>query len=41
MPALGIADNDATDLIAYLQAQTVSLNEAQTPTVPGRQHHNH
>jgi protein SCO1/2 len=41
MPALGIAENDATDLIAYLQAQTASLNDAQMPAMPDHQHHHH
>jgi len=44
MPALGIAEADATDLIAYLQAQTSRLNDEQTPPVParaGHQHHHH
>jgi hypothetical protein len=39
MPALGVARNDAADLIAYLAAETSRLAEAQGPATP--QHHNH
>ena len=39
MPALGVARNDAADLIAYLAAETSRLAEAQGPPTP--QHHNH
>ncbi len=42
MPALGVSEVDAGDLIAYLQAETSRLNDAQTPPAPGgRQHHHH
>jgi protein SCO1/2 len=39
MPALGVARNDAADLIAYLAAETSRLTEAQGPAAP--EHHNH
>jgi len=41
MPALGVSELDAGDLIAYLQAQTAQLNDAQMPAVPDHHHHHH
>jgi cytochrome oxidase Cu insertion factor (SCO1/SenC/PrrC family)/cytochrome c2 len=44
MPGLGVAEADATDLIAYLHAETSRLNDAQAPVEPERashQHHHH
>jgi protein SCO1/2 len=42
MPALGVSDGDATDLIAYLQVETAKLNDAEMPAMPAmsaRHHH--
>ena len=39
MPALGVADADASDLIAYLHAETSRLNDAQDPPMPEHHHH--
>ena len=42
MPALGIAEADATDLIAYLQAETAQLNDVQsTQGTSAHGHHQH
>jgi protein SCO1 len=42
MPALGIAEADATDLIAYLQAETAQLNDTQsTQSTSAHGHHQH
>jgi hypothetical protein len=42
MPALGIAEADATDLIAYLQAETAQLNDVQsTQSTSAHDHHQH
>lgn len=41
MPALGVAPNDAADLIAYLAEETSRLAEAQGPTEPGHHDHHH
>jgi len=42
MPALGIAEGDAADLIAYLDAQTARLDDAaQTPSAPAHDHSQH
>jgi len=42
MPALGIAEGDAADLIAYLDAQTARLDDAaQTPSTPAHDHSQH
>jgi protein SCO1 len=46
MPALGIAQNDAGDLIAYLDAEASRLSAAQGPSLPSDQnkphsHHDH
>jgi protein SCO1 len=46
MPALGIAQNDAGDLIAYLDAEASRLSAAQGPSLPTDQnkahsHHDH
>jgi protein SCO1/2 len=42
MPALGIAEADATDLIAYLQAETAQLNDVQsTQDTSAHSHHQH
>jgi protein SCO1 len=47
MPALGLAEVDAADLINYLEAQTARLEGAQTPSAPTHdhsphhEHHNH
>ena len=41
MPALGVGDVDAGDLITYLKAETTRLNEAQDPPMPAHMHHHH
>jgi hypothetical protein len=41
MPGLGVAEADATDLIAYLRAETSRLNEAQAEAAPERPAHQH
>jgi protein SCO1/2 len=41
MPALGVARNDAADLIAYLAAETSRLAEAQGPATPQDHNHHH
>jgi hypothetical protein len=41
MPALGLAEVDATDLITYLQAETERLNHAQDAPDPAMQQHHH
>jgi protein SCO1/2 len=46
MPALGVSETDAADLISYLEAETSRLSAAQPPSTPGRsqgqhQHHHH
>src|SRR5262249_61230328 len=41
MPALGVGDADAADLIAYLQAQNALLKDAQGPQMPPGMHHHH
>ena len=41
MPALGVGEVDAGDLIAYLQAETTRLNDAKDPPMPANMHHHH
>src|SRR5215468_10187852 len=42
MPPLGLAEADATDLIAYLRAETARLNDTQsTQDTSGHDHHQH
>lgn len=46
MPILGVTENDATDLIAYLQSETSRLTEArklaaEAAGAQGHQHHDH
>jgi protein SCO1/2 len=41
MPILGIAQNDASDLIAYLDAEESRLSAAQGPSLPDQQHTPH
>jgi len=42
MPPLGLAEADATDLIAYLWAETARLNDTQsTQDTSGHDHHQH
>jgi mono/diheme cytochrome c family protein len=48
MPALGVAPNDAADLISYLTAETSRLNDAKGPDAPAvaaapgpHDHHHH
>jgi protein SCO1 len=41
MPALGLTDNDAADLIAYLEAETSRLSALQDSSPPQQRHHHH
>jgi hypothetical protein len=41
MPALGIPENDAADLVAYLKAETARLATADAPAAPRSRHHKH
>ena len=44
MPALGVAEADATDLIAYLQTETARLNDGESPpstSAPSTSAHDH
>jgi protein SCO1/2 len=41
MPAMGIAPNDAADLISYLATETSRLTDAQVPALPAAQHDHH
>jgi cytochrome oxidase Cu insertion factor (SCO1/SenC/PrrC family)/cytochrome c2 len=41
MPALGLAEADATDLIAYLQAETAQLNDAESTAAHAPAAHSH
>jgi protein SCO1 len=41
MPGLGLAENDAADLIDYLQAETSRLSALQDPSPPHHHHHHH
>lgn len=41
MPNLGVAEADAADLIAYLDAETSRLSAAQGPPAPDHGHHQH
>ncbi len=41
MPALGVGDADAGDLIAYLDAQNKLLKDAQDSPMPPGMHHHH
>ena len=41
MPALGVAENDALDLIAYLTAATARISEGVGPTETAQHDHGH
>jgi protein SCO1 len=41
MPALGVGETDAADLVAYLDAQSKLLKDAQDPPMPPGMHHHH
>jgi cytochrome oxidase Cu insertion factor (SCO1/SenC/PrrC family) len=41
MPALGLGDPDAQDLLAYLDAQSARIVEGATDTAPQASHHHH
>ena len=41
MPRLGITENDAADLIVYLEAQSARLNDGQAPPAPADDHAQH
>lgn len=41
MPALGVSEIDAADLIAYLEAETSRLSAAQAPAAPDHEHSHH
>jgi len=43
MPALGVSEIDAADLIAYLEAETSRLSATQAPAAPDHElsHHQH
>jgi len=41
MPALGVAEADAADLISYLKAETARLEDAKDPPMPAHMHHHH
>jgi protein SCO1/2 len=41
MPALGVSEIDAVDLIAYLEAETSRLSAAQGPAAPDHEHGHH
>jgi protein SCO1/2 len=41
MPAVGLAPNDAADLISYLATETSRLSDADVPAIPAAQHVHH
>jgi len=41
MPALGLSQNDAADLVSYLAAETARLADADVPTLPASSQHDH
>jgi protein SCO1 len=41
MPALGLSQNDAADLISYLAAETSRLADADVPAMPASAQHDH
>ena len=41
MPALGLAEHDAADLVAYIKAETARLAVADAPAAPSRRQHQH
>jgi protein SCO1/2 len=41
MPAMGIAANDAADLISYLATETSRLTDAEVPALPAATQHDH
>jgi protein SCO1/2 len=41
MPALGLSQNDAADLISYLAAETSRLADADVPVMPASAQHDH
>jgi mono/diheme cytochrome c family protein len=41
MPSLGVAQNDAADLISYLAMEAARLNDAKGPAVAQQHDHHH
>jgi hypothetical protein len=41
MPALGLSQNDAADLVSYLAAETARLADADVPALPASSQHDH